>query len=139
MSEEELLNAQQMGDAYYKLIRKNLNRVTRTPTGSIVYKDSSAADTSTGVFEGFSKLMDEYKAFFRSEYKRYGKSNKPLKGEIIFEITITARGDVSKCTVIKDEIKDTQFTRELINKIKKFKFPPQKNADELIITYPLVF
>ncbi|WP_455203215.1 AgmX/PglI C-terminal domain-containing protein [Kaarinaea lacus] len=139
MSEEELINGQQMGDAYYKLILKNMKRVNRTAIGSIKYKGANQTAGTNNSLGEFSKIMDEYKAFYRSESKRYGKSNQVLKGEIVFEITITAKGDVSKCSVIKDEINDSQFTRELINKIKMFKFPPQKNADELIITYPLVF
>ncbi len=71
-------------------------------------------------------------------YNRALRSNPSLAGQVVFELTISPTGQVTKVAIVSSELGDEKLERKLVLKIKKFKFT-KANVAEMTVTYPIEF
>ena len=71
-------------------------------------------------------------------YNRALRKNPSLVGQVVFELTISPSGQVTKVEIVSSELGDEKLERKLVLKIKKFKFQ-KANVAEMKVTYPIEF
>lgn len=71
-------------------------------------------------------------------YNRALRKNPSLGGQVVVELTISPDGRVTAARVLSSELDDETLERNLIWKIKRFRFP-KANVPEITVTYPIDF
>ena len=88
--------------------------------------------------EEIQLVIDRYKSRLLAIYQRALRDDPTLRGQVVFEITISPEGKVTASTVISSDLKNTDLEKKLATRIKMFKFGA-KNVDKMIVTVPIDF
>ncbi len=99
-------------------------------------KRSGSLDSRT--VEAIQVVFDQNRGRILSVYNRALRKNPGLQGKIVLELTIEASGSVSKVKILSNELDDPTFVKELIKRVKLFKFEPYGKGRRTI-TKPLEF
>lgn len=84
------------------------------------------------------KVFQENKGAIFSIYNRALRDDPGLQGKLILEITISPEGMVTNCRVISSDLKNPEFERKVIARVKLFKFKPA-NVAVTTVKYPIDF
>lgn len=109
---------------------------TGQTSGSGQGKRSGSLDSRT--VEAIQVVFDHNRGRILSVYNRALRKNPGLQGKIVLELTIEASGKVSKVKILSNELDDPAFVKELIKRVKLFKFEPYGKGRRTI-TKPLEF
>jgi TonB family protein len=83
-------------------------------------------------------VFDRYKGALESIYMRTLRKDPTLQGKVVFELTISPSGKVTKCRIISSELHSKDLENRLISRIKSFQFSNQ-NVETVTVTYPIDF
>ncbi|TNF35864.1 MAG: energy transducer TonB [Gammaproteobacteria bacterium] len=101
--------------------------VKRTTSGKLVRPDNE-----------IEKVFQENKGAIFSLYNRALRKDPGLQGKVILELTIAPNGTVTACKILSSDLKNDDFERKLIARVKLFKFKPS-SADVMTVKYPIDF
>ncbi len=71
-------------------------------------------------------------------YNKYLRTNPDLRGKVSFDVTIEANGSVSNIQILESSIDNQDFVRELMNIVRRLKFPPIREGS-ITVNLPFVF
>lgn len=83
-------------------------------------------------------VFDRYKGALEHLYMRTLRTNPSLQGKVVFELTISPSGKVTKCRIVSSELNSKALERRLIARIKSFRFS-RRNVETVTVTYPVDF
>ncbi len=72
------------------------------------------------------------------QYNKYLRKDPNLGGKISLDVTIEANGRVSKVDVVESSISNQDFIREVLNILRRLKFPPIQEGS-VTVNVPFVF
>jgi len=99
----------------------------RTASGKLIRPDSE-----------IEKVFQNEKGAIFSLYNRALRKDPGLQGKVILELTIAPNGSVTNCKILSSDLKNEDFERKLIARVKLFRFKPS-NADVMTVKYPIDF
>ncbi|MDH5181001.1 MAG: TonB family protein [Gammaproteobacteria bacterium] len=82
--------------------------------------------------------MERYKSRLNDAFRRAARRDPGLKGRIVFLITISPSGEVTKVTIKSSELNNPALEANLVARIKTFKFTAG-SVKEVTVTYPIEF
>ena len=88
--------------------------------------------------EEIEMVFDRNKAAIYALYNRALRDNPQLQGKVIIELTIAPTGEVLDCKVVSSELKNDEFERTLVARIKMFKFE-DRDVEKITTTKPIDF
>ena len=88
--------------------------------------------------EDIQLAFDQNKGAVFSLYHRALRNDPSLQGKVVLEITVGPAGDVVDCKVVSSDVKDDDFLRKLVARVKLFDFG-RKDVETMIVTYPIDF
>lgn len=88
--------------------------------------------------EEIALVFDQHKSSFYAIYRRVLRSQIDLEGRVLFILTISPSGLVTRCEVVSSELKHTELERKLVARIKMMNFGSRK-VDEWKDTYHIDF
>lgn len=88
--------------------------------------------------EEIALIFEKNKGAIFSLYNRALRKDPTLQGKVVLELTINARGKVTKCRILSSELKNKSLERKLVARIKLFRFP-SKQVKSTTVTYPIDF
>ena len=83
-------------------------------------------------------VFDRYKGALEALYMRTLRKEPSLEGKVVFELTISPSGKVTKCRIVSSELNSKSLERRLVARIKSFRFSSQ-NVETVTVTYPVDF
>ncbi|MGH8249322.1 MAG: AgmX/PglI C-terminal domain-containing protein [Steroidobacteraceae bacterium] len=83
-------------------------------------------------------VFDKNKSAIYSLYNRALRDNPALLGKVVFELTIAPWGEVTTCSILSSELKDSELERKLIARIRMFRFE-DKDVEAMTTTKPIEF
>lgn len=119
-----------------KLVKQSLGS-TQNPEAK-TSRSSSGNGSNVRPEEDITIVFDQNKGKLYSLYNRARRTNPGLKGKIILEISIASDGSVTKVTVVSSELNDVKLERQLVSRVKQFKFQ-STGVDPIVVTYPIEF
>lgn len=84
------------------------------------------------------RTVGTYLGGIRYLYNRELRRNPDLEGKLTVSITIGPEGQVVSCEVVESTLESPVLEREVLARIRKWKFPPVARRD-VTVTYPFVF
>lgn len=99
----------------------------RTASGKLVRPDNE-----------IERVFQENKGAIFSLYNRALRKDPGLQGKVILELTIAPNGSVTDCKILSSDLKNDDFERKLIARVKLFRFKAS-NADVMTVKYPIDF
>jgi len=130
-----------------KLTEKNLNialadrKLTAVQSRIEISGDESRHGESRAAsrsIEAIQFAIDGIKSSFDFIYNKALRKNPTLRGEILFELTVTPAGKVIKCLILSSELNDPELERKLVIKMRSINFGAE-DVPETIIKYPFEF
>lgn len=107
--------------------------------------DDSAATTSSKRASGstrteseIARVFEENKGAIYSMYNRALRGDPSLQGKVVLEITIEPDGSVSACRIVSSDLRNPEFEKKIIARVKLFHFKPG-NVQQATIKYPIDF
>lgn len=88
--------------------------------------------------EEVALVFDRNKGAIYALYNRALRDNPAMQGKVVLELTISPSGDITMARVVSSELKDEEFERKLIARVKLFKFEARDVA-ALTTTKPIDF
>lgn len=88
--------------------------------------------------EEIQLVIDRYKSRLLAIYQRALRDDPTLRGQVVFEITISPEGKVIDSTVISSDLNNDDLEKKLATRIKMFKFGA-KDVEKMIVTVPIDF
>ncbi len=101
-------------------------------------KAGGGGATGTRTSDEIERVFQKNKGGIFNIYNRALRKNPSLAGKVVFELTISPAGQVTKVAILSSELGDETLERKLVLKIKKFKFA-QAKVSEITVTYPIDF
>ncbi len=101
--------------------------VKRNASGKLVRPDNE-----------IEKVFQENKGAIFSLYNRALRKDPGLQGKVILELTIASNGSVTDCKILSSDLKNADFERKLIARVKLFRFKAS-SADVMTVKYPIDF
>jgi len=98
----------------------------------------TASGQNARSLEELTLVFDKYKGPLQNIYQRALRKDPTLQGKVVFELTINAAGQVTKCKIISSELGSKSLERRLVTKVKSFRFP-SKSVATITVTYPIDF
>lgn len=86
--------------------------------------------------EELTLVFDKYKGALQNIYQRALRKDPTLQGKVVFELTINAAGQVTKCRIISSELGNKSLERRLVARVKSFRFAA-KNVATVTVTMPI--
>jgi outer membrane biosynthesis protein TonB len=88
--------------------------------------------------EEIATVFDRNKGAIYSIYTRALRDKPELKGKLVFELTISPAGEITKCDVVSSELNDPELERKLVARIKLFRFEA-RDVGTITVTKPIDF
>lgn len=88
--------------------------------------------------ESLRKVLNENMGRLKYIFEKYLKANPDIGGIVNVEVSINADGTVSKVVVIKSDIPLPAFQQEIVEAIRRWKYPPIASGIMRVV-YPLGF
>ena len=88
--------------------------------------------------EEIERVFQKNKGAIDNIYNRALRKDPTLQGKVVFELTIAANGQVTKCIIVSSELGDERLEKRLLSKIKKFRFA-DRNVAAITVSYPIDF
>jgi TonB family protein len=88
--------------------------------------------------EELTIVFDKYKGALEAIYVRALRNDPTLQGKVVFELTISPSGKVTKCRIISSELGAKKLERRLVSRVKSFLFS-KKDVATVTVTYPIHF
>ncbi len=88
--------------------------------------------------EEIQLVFDRNKGPIDSLYNRALRKDPTLQGKVVFALTISASGDVTKVEIVSSELNDEKLERKLAARIKLFNFGA-KDVGTMTVKYPIYF
>ncbi|MBI3188512.1 MAG: TonB family protein [Gammaproteobacteria bacterium] len=85
-----------------------------------------------------ARVFEENKGAIYSMYNRALRGDPSLQGKVVLEITIEPDGGVSDCRIVSSDLRNPEFEKKIIARVKLFRFKPG-NVRQAIIKYPIDF
>lgn len=76
--------------------------------------------------ESIRQVMDSNKGAIFAIYNRALRKDPLLEGKLVFEMVITASGEVAELKLLSSELVDAELTRKILSRIRLIKFDPQE-------------
>lgn len=92
----------------------------------------------TRTLEELQLVFDQNKGAVFSLYSRALRNDPSLQGKVVLQLTVGSAGDVVDCTVVSSDLKDEDFLRKLVARVKLFEFG-RKDVEAMTVTYPIDF
>ncbi|KAF0192268.1 MAG: TonB family C-terminal domain-containing protein [Gammaproteobacteria bacterium] len=92
----------------------------------------------TRSLEEIQLVLEQNKGALFSLYHRALRSDPSLQGKVVLELTVAPNGVILDCKVISSDVRDDDFLRKLVARVKLFDFGT-KDVEEMIVTYPIDF
>lgn len=83
-------------------------------------------------------VFDRNRGSFDSLYARALRTDPTLEGKVVFRLTISASGAVTKASIVSSELGDKTLERKLVLRVKRLKFKAGNKATTTI-NYPIDF
>lgn len=99
---------------------------------------SKRASGSTRTESEIARVFEENKGAIYSMYNRALRGDPSLQGKVVLEITIEPDGSVSDCRIVSSDLRNPEFEKKIIARVKLFRFKPG-NVRQAIIKYPIDF
>ncbi|HYM35813.1 MAG TPA: AgmX/PglI C-terminal domain-containing protein [Steroidobacteraceae bacterium] len=135
----------------------NMSRSFGGGTGDLVGRDTTKVNSNLGSADGRAQvtrtsgsgkgarsreevelIFDRNKGAIYALYTRALRDNPDLKGKVVFELTISATGEILNCTIVSSELHDAELERKLIARVKLFKFDA-RDVEPITLTKPIEF
>ncbi|MFZ2949737.1 MAG: AgmX/PglI C-terminal domain-containing protein, partial [Desulfuromonadaceae bacterium] len=84
-------------------------------------------------------LFDRYKAALYRIYNTELRKNPTLRGKMVLRITIEPSGAVSACAMDSSNMDATEFSAQIVERVKKFNFGAKDGVPKTTILYPIDF
>jgi len=84
-------------------------------------------------------LFDRYKAALYRIYNTELRKNPTLRGKMVLRITIEPSGAVSACAMDSSNMNATEFSTQIVDRVKKFNFGAKDGVPKTTILYPIDF
>ncbi len=84
-------------------------------------------------------LFDRYKAALYRIYNTELRKDPTLRGKMVLRITIEPSGAVSACAVESSNMNATEFSAQIVDRVKKFNFGAKDGVPKTTILYPIDF
>lgn len=100
------------------------------------------ADRASGMVrsqEEIQEILDRNKSAMYSIYNRELRQHPTLQGKLIINITITASGRVTRCTIIDSELKAASLEEQLIRLVKRIDFGNKPGVPVVTTKVPIEF
>jgi TonB family protein len=88
--------------------------------------------------EEIELIFDRNKGAIYALYSRALRDKPDLQGKVVLELTISAGGDVTQCTVVSSDLNDPDLERKLVARVKLFKFEA-RDVESITTTKPIDF
>jgi len=88
--------------------------------------------------EEVALVFDRNKGAIYALYTRALRDNPAMQGKVVLEITIAPSGEVTAARVVSSELKDEEFERKLVARVRLFKFEA-KDVAAMTTTKPIDF
>lgn len=88
--------------------------------------------------ESLRKVLNENMGRLKYIFEKYLKTNPDIGGIVNVEVSINADGAVSKVTVMKSDIPIPEFQQEIVEAIRRWKYPPIASGIMRVV-YPIGF
>lgn len=88
--------------------------------------------------EEIAMVFDRNAGSIHSMYQRALRDKPELKGKVVFQITISPAGEITKCEILSSELNDPELERKLAARIKLFRFEA-KDVGTITVTKPIDF
>lgn len=88
--------------------------------------------------EEIERVFQKNKGAIFNIYNRELRKDPSLQGKVVFDLTISPEGNVTKCVIKSSELNNKKLEARLLAKIKQFKFA-NKKVPVITATYPIVF
>ncbi len=130
-----------------KLAEKNLNialadrKLTSVQSKIEISGDESRRGKSrvaSRSIETMQFAIDGIKRSFDFIYNKALRKNPTLRGEVLFELTVTPAGKVIKCRILSSELNDPVLERKLVIKMRSINFGAE-DVPQIVIKYPFEF
>lgn len=96
----------------------------------------TASGKNARTLEELTLVFDKYKGALQNIYQRALRKDPTLEGKIVFELTISPAGKVTKCTIVSSELNLKSLERRLISRVKSFRFAA-KDVATITVTMPV--
>ncbi|MBS0399525.1 MAG: energy transducer TonB, partial [Proteobacteria bacterium] len=88
--------------------------------------------------EEIALVFDRNKGAIYALYMRALRDNPAMQGKVVLEISIAPSGEVTAARVVSSELKDAEFERKLLARIRLFRFEARDVAP-MTTTKPIDF
>ena len=88
--------------------------------------------------EEIAMVFDRNSGSIHSMYQRALRDKPQLKGKVVFEVTISPAGEITRCAILSSELNDSELERKLVARIKLFRFEA-KDVGTITVTKPIDF
>lgn len=88
--------------------------------------------------EEIELVFDKNKAAIFALYNRALRGNPLLQGKLVLKLTIAPSGKVTHCEVVSSELRESEFERKLVARVKMFNFGA-KEVSVMTTTKPIDF
>jgi Ca-activated chloride channel homolog len=72
-------------------------------------------------------------------YEKALKSDPGLSGKIVVEFVIGPKGTVTNAKVVTSTVKSHQFQADILNVIRRMRFPKPAGGGSIVVAYPFIF
>ena len=96
----------------------------------------TASGQNARTLEELTLIFDKYKGALQNIYQRALRKDPTLQGKVVFELSISPAGKVTKCTIISSELNSKPLERRLISRVKSFRFAA-KDVATITVTMPV--
>ncbi|MFQ5603225.1 MAG: TonB family protein [bacterium] len=110
-------------------------RIEVDQVGSIQGSEAALGKRSE---ESVRTVMLAYTGRMTYIYNKYLKQNPDMSGKLVVEVVIAANGKVESTKIITSTMNNSDFDREILNLIRRWKYPAIDNGT-VTVTYPLFF
>ncbi len=90
-------------------------------------------------YESIKEVVTSRRGGLDFIYKKALRSNPILKGVVILEFTIAEDGDVTGIRIVSSTVNDLSFEKQILQRIRSWKFPPYPGSGNTVVTYPIKF
>lgn len=85
-----------------------------------------------------ARVFEENKGAIYSMYNRALRADPSLQGKVVLEITIEPDGSVSECRIVSSDLRNAEFEKKIIARVKLFRFK-SGSVRQAVIKYPIDF
>ena len=107
-------------------------------TEKMVLERTTERANSPRTHEQIASVINRYKSRLLAIYQQASKGNPSLFGQVVFEITIEATGEVSMAKVLSSHLNDAALEKKLASELKMFKFGARE-VEKMVIILPFGF